>query len=276
MFKLIICILLAGAIARAVPVHAGSTPGTGVYHSVHDLTGGPDGTGPPLSVSGFVTDPQQRVCVYCHTPHQAIYPGGPGANGADYLPLWSHQVSNVNYSPPYTSPFFSTHGGLTMSSDPLVGDSRLCMSCHDGITAVDNYYGGSHGHVMTALPLPPYPGQPVISSSGATNHPIGFAMTDVIPGYPGASHPDTNILPLTDFSTYNTGTANPSPTIISRLYRQETMTCSTCHDVHNSLNKVSYQIGAANYLLLGTQTGSGLCLSCHTPASGVSGNAHNW
>jgi hypothetical protein len=275
MYKLIISILLAGAIAHAVPVFAGSTPGTGIFHSVHDLTGGPDGTGPPLSVLGFVADPQQRVCAYCHTPHHAIFPGEAGANGADYLPLWSHQVSNVNYTP-YTSPYFLTHGGVTMSSDPLVGDSRLCMSCHDGITAVDNYYGETFNHAMTARPLPPFPGQPVISSIGTTNHPIGFGMTDVIPGYPGASHLDTNIQPLTDFSTYNTGTAYPSPPIISRLYMGAIMTCSSCHDVHNSLDKISYLGGTGNYLLLGTQIGSGLCLSCHTPASGVSGKAHNW
>ena len=163
-----------------------------------------------------------------------------------------------------------------MSPDPLVGDSRLCMSCHDGITAVDNYYGETYNHTMISLPMPPFPGQPVISSIGTTNHPIGFAMTDVTPGYPGALHPDTNILTLTDFSTYNTGTAYASPSIISRLHNRVLMTCSSCHDVHNTLNKVSYQAGTGNYLLLGTQIGSGLCLSCHTPASGVSGKAHNW
>jgi hypothetical protein len=275
MYKLIICIVLAAAIARAVPVSAGSAPGTGVYFSVHDLSAGPDGTGPSLSVSGFVPDPQQRLCVYCHTPHHAIFPGGAGANGANYLPLWSHQVSNQNYTP-YTSTNFLTHGWVTMSPDPLVGDSRLCMSCHDGITAVDNYYGETNSHVMTALSLPPFPGQPVISRVGTTNHPIGFIMTDVIPSYPGASHTDTNILPLTDFSTYNTGTAYASPPIISRLFQRERMTCSSCHEVHNSLNKVSYQAGTGNYLLLGSQIGPALCQSCHTLASGVSGTAHNW
>ena len=51
------------------------------------------------------------------------------------------------------------------------------------------------------------------------------------------------------------------------------MTCSSCHDVHNTLNKVSYQTGAANFLLLGSQKNSGICLSCHTQGGGDSGSA---
>ena len=282
MFKLIIGILLAGAIACAVPVCAGdNSPGSGLYGSVHDLTNGPNFIGAPSAprVPGFQPDLEKRICAYCHTPHHAIKVGDPNTYGADYLPLWSHQVSSVMYTPyasPSPSTYFQTHGGTSMSADPLVGNSRLCMSCHDGITAVDSFYGELSNHVMTDVPLPPFPGQPVISSFGTTNHPIGFAMTDVIPGYPGAAHPDTNILPLSDLSTYNTGTAYASPQITSRLYMRAILTCSSCHDVHNSLNKVAYQAGTRNYLLLGSQIGSDLCLSCHTPASGVSGNVHNW
>lgn len=163
-----------------------------------------------------------------------------------------------------------------MSADPLTGPSRLCMSCHDGVTAVDSYYGEVKNHIMIPLAVPPFPGMPVISNIGSKSHPIGFAMTDIIPGYPGAMSQDNNILTLNDSSTYTTGNAFTGPTIISRLFGGALMTCSSCHDVHNSLNKVSYQAGAQNYLILGTQTNSGLCRSCHTQASGVSGPAHNW
>ncbi len=266
---------LFAAVTLAFPAFAGSLPGTGIYQSVHDLTNGPDGSGTPLSVVGFVSDSQQRMCAYCHTPHHAIVPGNPDYSGADFLPLWSHQVSNISYSP-YASQTFTLQGGLSMAADPLTGPSRLCMSCHDGITAVDNYYGIFNNDVMTPLPIAPFTAQPVISSNGSSNHPIGFVMTDVIPGYPSASHPDTNILPLNDNSTYNTGTAYSGTTIISRLFANLVMTCSSCHDVHNTLNKVSYQAGESNYLLLGSRASSGLCLSCHTLSSGDIGNAHNW
>jgi len=253
---------------------AGPDPGTGIYESVHDLTNGPGGAGAPLSVPGFVTDPQQRLCAYCHTPHHAIQPGDPNAGTADYLPLWSHDVSTVNYTP-YVSATFTPLGGQSMAADPLTGPSRLCMSCHDGITAVDNYYGLQNNHVMINNPGAPFTGQPVINANGNTNHPLGFAMSDVIPQYPGATNPDNaNILALTNSSTYVTGLGTSNTTIVSRLYFGAIMTCASCHDVHNTLNHVSYQSGAGNFLLLGTQKNSGICLSCHTQGGGDNGLAH--
>jgi hypothetical protein len=258
----------------ALTVFAGSAPGTGLYQSIHDLNNGPDGSGPSLAVPGFVPDSQQRLCAFCHTPHQAIIITDPGANGADTLPLWSHEVSSVNYSP-YMSPTFTPKGGQTMSADPLAGPSRLCMSCHDGITAVDSYYGIMNSHVMIPLISPLYPGMPVISNNGSTSHPIGFAMTDVIPGYPGATHPDNNILALNNASTYLTGNGFTGPTIVSRLAFGALLTCCSCHDVHNTLNKITTPPGTPNYLILAPQANSDLCFSCHTQASGVSGTAHN-
>ena len=275
MRRLISFFYILTSLSASLTVFAGSAPGTGIYQSIHDLNNGPDGSGVSFSVPGFVQDPEGRLCAFCHTPHHAITIADAGANGADTLPLWSHTVSIVNYSP-YMSATFTPKGGLTMAADPLTGPSRLCMSCHDGITAVDSYYGLLNNHIMTPLASPPYPGMPVINNNGSKSHPIGFAMTDVIPGYPGATNPDINILPINNTSTYITGSGYLGPSIISRLAFGTVMTCSTCHDVHNSLNKISYQAGTQNYLILAPQANSDLCLSCHTPASGVSGTAHNW
>jgi len=41
-----------------------------------------------------------------------------------------------------------------------------------------------------------------------------------------------------------------------RMYAGAILTCATCHDVHNTLNQVSYQPAAGNFLLLGTQKNS--------------------
>ena len=249
-----------------------NTPGSGVYGSVHDLTNGPQLAGPPHDprVPGFIADGQMRLCAYCHTPHHAIKVGDPEAGTADFLPLWSHEVSTVSYTP-YISPTFL--GSASMALDPLTGPSRLCMSCHDGLTAVDNYYGMTNGHPMAGTD-PTFTNNPVISHDGQSNHPIGFAMTDVTPGVAGALNPDTsNVLSLNltpgsgSASTYVTGLL-PGVKIVDRLYMGNIMTCSSCHDVHNNLNKVSYQANAANFLLLGTQKNSGICMSCHTQGGG--------
>lgn len=275
----LLCVAAVSALfASAVFAAGGNIPGSGVWQSVHDLTNGPNGTGAPASVPGFVVDPQQRLCAYCHTPHHAILVGSAEANGADYLPLWSHEVSAVNYTP-YVSATFSPLGGLTMQTDPLTGPSRLCMSCHDGVTAVDNYYGLTNNHIMVNNPAAPFTGQPVISHDGNSNHPLGFSMADVVPGAgingaPGSNPDNNSILALTPTSKYVTGLATDNVNIADRLYGGAIMTCSSCHDVHNTLNKVSYQAGAGNFLLLGTQKNSGICVSCHTQGGGDTGQAH--
>jgi hypothetical protein len=279
--KKILSVICAAAVvtmsiaAFAAPGAGDNSPGSGIYGSVHDLTNGPALAGAPHAprVPGFVADSQQRLCAYCHTPHHAIKVGDAEGGTADYLPLWSHQVSAVNYTP-YASATFTPLGGVSMNTvDPLTGPSRLCMSCHDGFVGVDNYYGNTPNSVMVAQ-TGSFTNNPVISGNGNSNHPLGFAMTDVIPGYAGATHVDNNsILSLTASSKYVTGLTD-SINVVDRLFQGATMTCSSCHDVHNTLNKVSYQTGAANFLLLGTQKNSGICLSCHTQGGGDTGSAH--
>jgi hypothetical protein len=252
-----------------------NTPGSGIYGSVHDLTNGPALAGAPHAprVPGFVADAQLRLCAYCHTPHHAIQVGDAAANGADFLPLWSHDVSAVGYTP-YASPTFQ--GTASMAADPLTGPSRLCMSCHDGLTAVDNYYGMTNGHAMQPQVI--FTNNPVVDFHGNSNHPIGFALTDVTPGtglgLGAGNHDSANILELTATSKYITGLTD-NVNIADRLYSGAIMTCSTCHDVHNTLNQVSYQASVANFLLLGTEKNSGICLSCHTQGGGdTNGVAH--
>jgi hypothetical protein len=261
--------------AIAAPGAGDNSPGSGVYGSVHDLTNGPALAGAPHAprVPGFVADAQLRLCAYCHTPHHAIKVGDTEAGTADFLPLWSHAVSTVTYTP-YLSATFTPKGGQTMQDDPLTGPSRLCMSCHDGLTAVDNYYGMTNGHPIAGTD-PIFTNNPVISHNGNSNHPLGFVMTDVIPGMGGGNIDTNSVLALTASSRYVSGLDDTKvPLILDRLYQGSIMTCSSCHDVHNTLNKVSYQTGAANFLLLGTQKNSGICLSCHTQGGGDTGSAH--
>ena len=242
-------------------------PGTGIYHSPHDLTNGPGGTKSFPALPGWATqgvDPQQRLCAYCHTPHHATT-SAEASNG--FAPLWSHAISQATYDP-YQSSTFTFVGGASMDPDPLIGPSRLCMSCHDGITAVDNYYGKTTGtsamqNPGTSFMTMPVVGNGTLTIDGSTNHPIGFQMTDVIPGYSGATFQDPSIKSLTNTSPY-LGNTNTNLFVIDRLYQKAFLTCSTCHDVHNTLNTVSTQPAAVNMLLLGSQKNSALCVTCHT------------
>lgn len=74
-----------------------------------------------------------EVCVYCHTPHGANTTSGAG------MPLWNRTVN-----PSLTYQLFVDARATTLqlagnqsTSDP--GPASLtCLSCHDGVTAVDS------------------------------------------------------------------------------------------------------------------------------------------
>jgi predicted CXXCH cytochrome family protein len=245
--------------ASAVDNFAGSNlvgPGDGIVGSVHDLS-----TSGNL---GYATsDPLDRICIWCHAPHHAMeYTGD-----IDYLPLWNHGVTTLFYNT-YQSDF----GGGPMASGALPlgfedahlfnGEdslqqpgsvSRLCLSCHDGSVAVNEYgrdpqrlYSQEHGTDIID-------DQFKIGALGnlTNHHPIGFSYEDV-------AALDDEIAPM--------ATAVGGTTIAGLLYDNSAginanfMECVTCHDVHNTKN-------TGETLLWITNESSQFCLTCHLKGS---------
>jgi Zn-finger protein len=188
-------------------------------------------------------DTEGRVCAFCHTPHHAILD-----NTATYLPLWSHNLTTQRTFNPYVSDTLNA-----TIVDPLSGPSLLCMSCHDGVIAVDQHYGGPNTGAKladdifngTAVGLKNAAGETEL----ANDHPIGFVYADA----------------RTDEGA-NSGLKDPVSILangksINDQLTAGVMTCATCHDVHNKDNVA--QKGASNYFLMGNQDGSAFCLGCH-------------
>lgn len=88
----------------------------GIVNSAHDFSG--------QSWSGG------KICVACHTPH------GSNTSITD-APLWNRQSSVATYVV-YSS------SSLKVSPVQPRGPSKLCLSCHDGTIALDNF-GGAIG-----------------------------------------------------------------------------------------------------------------------------------
>lgn len=93
----------------------------------------------------------------------------------------------------------------------------LCMSCHDGTIG------------STAIP------------SGDSSANLGTT--------PGGNHPVNKMYPGT-----NTGGWKGSPTQLLGVKANDTVTCGTCHDPHESTN---------TKMLRADNRGSQLCLDCH-------------
>lgn len=111
----------------------------------------------------------------------------------------------------------------------LDGASLLCLSCHDGVIATD-VYTASH-----ATGLARQLGSSQLGIGGLTGHPIGIAYPIADPRYnpPGSLSATDGRIPLPD----------------GRVQ------CISCHDPHNT--------GRHPGMLVRSNRGSGLCLSCH-------------
>jgi hypothetical protein len=244
--------------------------GTGIVGSSHDLSNVGNKTG-SIESNKFVGsgDKQQRICVYCHHPHNAYASSGHEMYDStghvisgvlDYSPLWNHELSRTN--------FVGYNNGVMMDSGENTGDqghvlnaasvgggtkiagvSLLCMSCHDGVIAMNAYsqITGSKENKGNSNE-----GSPIVNSSAAflgdmnNHHPMGFDYKAVQTVDAEIASTDTIMVPRSNI------------TIGDLLFNDQTMECVTCHDVHNTAN----QPGAERFLWR-TNDKSNFCLTCH-------------
>ena len=266
--------ILAGLSLFAGAVYAAPTalPGDGVANSVHDMN--------VVGIAGISADVQGRICAFCHTPHHAMDPNDPAviAGGFDYLPLWSHNLTTNTTFTAYNSATFDGKNNTGIAADPLIGPSRLCMSCHDGTVAPDQHYGNAGGTKFNAAADDTF-GHISVGLNGnfSNDHPIGFIFKDTVDAdnahYDAAqgvrgfkfTGADVTVGGTAVYPANSHGFQMPIASVLypaadGNLY----MTCATCHDVHNKDNATNTG-GAAglNYLVYGDQNGSKLCLACH-------------
>ena len=213
------------------------------------------------------TDALDRICIYCHAPHHAMQEAD--AAGIKYLPLWNHGVTTQFYNT-YKSDFGDGPDSTNLvgtgtsnnfadrhlfNGEDSIGEpgsvSRLCLSCHDGTVAVNEYGNlpqraesqGAGTHFIAD--------QFKIGGGGnlTNHHPIGFIYADVVALDDEIAGVDTVI------SDGDGDSAHGATTIGSLLYDGK-MECVTCHDVHNTKN-------TGETFLWRTDRESGFCLTCH-------------
>jgi len=165
-----------------------------------------------------------KICIVCHTPHN-------GDKTVSNAPLWNHKVTAVtNYT------LYTGQGTLNATVGQPSNSSKLCLSCHDGTVALDNFGGVTNGTTFIT-------GTSNFGSDLSNDHPISFT-------YDAA-------LATADKKLFNPATTNSGlgSTIQSDMLFQGKMECASCHDVHNGT-------GIQN-LLVKSDAASALCLTCH-------------
>ncbi len=163
-----------------------------------------------------------EICQPCHTPHDASL----DVAGS---PLWNRQSTSAIFQL-YSSPTFD---GASTIAQPS-GTSKLCLSCHDGTVALDNFGGFTGGNEFTFLQ---------VGTDLRNDHPISFVYDSALATQdPG----------LYDPTTVSSGLGG---TIHVDLLHGGKVECTSCHNVHNE--------SGADYLLRKSNAGSALCLTCH-------------
>jgi hypothetical protein len=173
-----------------------------------------------------------RICVACHTPHKSD-------TSVTDAPLWNHKLSTATYTL-YSSPT------LNASVSQPGGNSKLCLSCHDGTVAV-NSFGGTTGTTMISTANN-------IGSNLKASHPIGFTYDTALATADGSLFD-----PAVKSVTIGSGTQTRTGTVNAMLLYGSKMECDSCHDVHNT-----FTVGAAGSGLVKVDAGgSKICLACH-------------
>ena len=202
--SLLILALATSAFGQIVPGDPSTYPSLSIVNTPHNLNNYPG-----------VSLPGNQICLPCHTPHNALLAGSDNV-------LWNHA---------------ETQESFTMYSDLAAqpeGTSKMCLGCHDGVTAIDNYGGsGGTGIVIT--------GSAALGTDLSDDHPIGIEY----PSLPAEYNPP---------STFDPGIGSGPGVRLIEVEGVERVECASCHNVHNN--------GLGRFLRVPLQE-SYICLQCH-------------
>jgi len=205
---LLVVLVATTAFGQIIPGDPGSYPSLRIINTPHNL----NNFIPPIDIPG------DQVCLPCHTPHNALLAGSENV-------LWNHAETGETFT------MYSSTAGQPE------GHSKLCLSCHDGVTAIDNYGGnGGTGIVIT--------GAKNLGTDLSNDHPIGIQ-------YPTSKPAEYN-----DPTTFenDAGVGGAGGIRLITVGGAERVECTSCHSVHNN--------GLGNFLRVPIQQ-SYLCLQCH-------------
>ena len=167
-----------------------------------------------------------EICQPCHTPHNATTETA--------APLWNHDVPLGSTFTPYSD--LAGTLDATDVGDPS-GVSLLCLSCHDGVTAIDSFGRTTGTNVMTS--------DAALGTDLSNDHPISF-------DYDAAQALDSGIIASSTTASPLTGSI--ADEMLFGVGNTQ-MECASCHDVHDDA-------GIAGLLRI-ANTDSDLCLTCH-------------
>lgn len=201
-------------LAALLSLAAGPAIGASITESPHDFRSGGWSGG--------------RICVSCHTPLDS---------GADLsVALWGGDGTSS----------YRLYGSPATEATRLSpsGNSKLCLSCHDGAVATDRSSSATGSWLIPALKS--------VENTLLNHHAVSFVYDgEIATPYGRLFDPGARTV------TIGTGEQSRTGTIASVLLYDRRMECSSCHDVHNT-----FTVGTKRLVKASTD-GRTICLACH-------------
>jgi predicted CXXCH cytochrome family protein len=170
-----------------------------------------------------------EICKPCHTPHFATEVGF----------LWAHALSNQTYT--LFDGSTSSPGGV----DELDQFSRMCLSCHDGTVALNDFHNG--GGVPLFIDDAAKIGD---DGNLSDDHPIGITAE-----YPTAGNSGLHAATFYPAGFWGFGPGFFPEVPLFEFKGEQVVSCSSCHNPHAK--------AGVDHLLRKSNAGSALCLTCH-------------
>ncbi len=219
----------------------------GVAGTAHDLT--------TAAWTGDATEDNGELCVYCHTPHAA----NTSFTGA---PIWNKGTPAGPFTL-YGTTVAGTDSGLAGDNATVNPSSMACLSCHDGVSAVNSVVNAPGAGLPTAdgdqfigtgaQTLVDLVGAGTASNIGtdlSNDHPVSIVYTEGAAGLR---------LKTFDISAW-TGATTIQDVLRKGNDGLDYVECGSCHDPHNGADTSSASSVA---FLRVSNAGSALCLGCH-------------
>lgn len=174
-----------------------------------------------VDIPGY--DRSSQICVFCHTPHRSSSEG----------PLWNRVASSKS--------FFKHFSSSTLTiDDPSVravseygqptGTTRLCLSCHDGVTALGAVF--TTPSQTTSVPI-----QFINTRTNQTGANVAIGYETYSTHHPVSFKYDANVMGILNAASTKFQYLPPSPNEVKRDKLQR-MQCTTCHDPHQDRSAV--------------------------------------
>lgn len=232
--------------AQGLPVSDSDNPHNLSFGATHGRTRATDDTQPGA----------KEICIFCHTPHSASSQGA----------LWNRQdPATFGSFPLYNSSTLVIKDipeaqYNTISADYPNGASKLCLSCHDGVTGIGTLLDRSitvNHETMSDVPTTAT-FDPVIDLT--LTHPVSFIFNQTV---------------LTAIQVEKPGMSLPT---LDLRDDQDRVQCTTCHDPHDDRSEVVYNsVAIPPFWRLATTTEdpyTAVCNECH-PNAGVTSDKHH-